>query len=77
MKMKQSTLYREFAIPEHPGLMLHIYGVDKARNLEENMAQGYYITRAGIKVARAELDPTDRQAVENFLRDNHPEHVKF
>jgi hypothetical protein len=66
---------REFAVPAHPDLTLRIYGVDKARDLSERMAQGFCVVRDQVAVARAELSPVERSAVQAYLDNHHPEHA--
>lgn len=75
MTYAQHTQQREFAVPAQPALTLRIYGVDKALNLSERMAQGFCVVRNQVAVARAELSPAERSAVQAYLDTNHPEHA--
>lgn len=73
----QPPRYREAAVPGHPDLVLRVYGVDRARDRSESMAQGFCVLRDGLAVARAELTPAERAAVQAFLVANYPEHSKL
>jgi mono/diheme cytochrome c family protein len=75
MSLSQTVLQREFEVQGIPSLKLRIYGVDKARGLEQIMAQAVVILRDDVAVARDTLTPAERAAVRAYLEANHPEHA--
>lgn len=69
---------REAPVPGYPALLLTIYGVDKAdKPLRQGMEQGYFVSRNGVAVARADLSVEERAAVQAYLVEHHPEHAKL
>lgn len=75
MSLTPVVLQREFELPGHPRLKLRIYGLDKARELGEIMAQAVAILRDGVPTAPCDLEAGERAAVKSYLEAKHPEHA--
>jgi len=75
MSLIPAVPQREVAVPGNSTLKLRIYGVDKARDLGQVMAQAVCVLRDGTAVPRAELTEAERSAVKAYLETNHPEHA--
>lgn len=75
MYQNPTVARREAVIPGFPQLKLTVYGVDKARNLAEDMQQAFYVAKDGVAIARRELPADEREAVAAYLTANHPEHA--
>lgn len=65
----------ETPIPGFDNLSICVYGQPTARNAQERMEQGFYVTLDGQKVARAELLDVEKTAIKEFVAKNYPEHA--
>lgn len=70
-----SRLFAVHDISGHPGYALKVYGATKARNLTEEMQQGFTVLVQGRPTARAELPKEVQQEVQRILDADYPEHA--
>jgi hypothetical protein len=68
---------QEVAIPGQAHLQLRIYGPVKATNVQGHMAQAFTVLKDGVPTARAELEAVERQAAEQLLIAEYPEHARL
>ena len=64
-------------VPGHPLLKVRVYGYAQAKTHEDQQEQSYVVLLNGEPTARAELAPTEKEAVMQLLRDEFPEHAKI
>ena len=78
MNTHQSSFgQKEVAIPGHAHLMLRVYGPIEATNSQLDPTRGFTVLKDGVATARAELEPAERQAAEQLLVSDFPEHAKL
>ncbi|KWU19185.1 hypothetical protein AS149_13130 [Burkholderia cenocepacia] len=54
-----------------------MYGRRLAKSLLDSLEQAFFVSKAGVVVARSQLTPTECDAVKEKLVEQFPEHARI
>lgn len=64
-------------VPGFPRLSVCVYGEVNATSLARQMEQGYFVECDGDRLIRAEMLDAEKQAVQQLLLSDFPQHARI